>query len=257
MENPYQAPSTIPQEEVYAQTTERVIPQTPISLDAPWCIGRGWKLTCSNFGLFFTSITLPLILVWILNAILSTVAANIDGQTTIVFGNQIIVQNKFGFATFITTIISSIFNIFVSLGIIRATLDFLDEKAISFSTVFSQSSKLIKGVVAYIIFSIVVSIGFVLLIVPGIYLVSRYGFFLHAIVDKNCGIMESFNYSSELTKNNKMNVFVLFLLSILVSIAGVLALLVGLLWAYPTIFLAMTIAYCCLHHGKSQKLEQI
>ncbi len=144
MENPYQAPSTIPQEEIYAESTERIIPDTPTNLDASWCISRGWRLTCQNFKLFFLCITLPLILVGIVNAILSSIAANIDGQTTVIIGNQIIAQNKFGFATLITTIITSGLGIIMAMGIIRVTLDYLDGKEISFSTAFSQTNKNIK-----------------------------------------------------------------------------------------------------------------
>lgn len=257
MENPYQTPSTSPREEIYNSTNERIIPQTPINLDAKWCISRGWRLTCQNFKLFFICITLPLIISSIINYILSAIAVSIDGQTTMVLGNQIIVQNKLGFATFVTGLISNLISIIISMGIIRVALNYQDGKDISFSTTFSQTDKMIKGFVASIIFGIMFGLGLLLLIVPGIYIATKYGFFLHAIVDKNCGIMESFKYSDELTKDNKMNIFILFILSILVIIAGVLALFVGLLWAYPTMFLAITIAYCCLHHGKSSKLEQI
>ena len=257
MENPYQTPSTSPREEIYNSTNERIIPQTPINLDAKWCISRGWRLTCQNFKLFFICITLPLIISSIINYILSAIAVSIDGQTTMVLGNQIIVQNKLGFATVVTGLISNLISIIISMGIIRVALNYQDGKDISFSTAFSQTDKMIKGFLASIIFGIMFGIGLVLLIVPGIYIATKYGFFLHAIVDKNCGIMESFKYSDELTKDNKMNIFILFILSILVIIAGALALIVGLLWAYPTMFLAITIAYCCLHHGKSSKLEQI
>lgn len=257
MENPYQAPSTNPQEAILTESTERVIPHSPINLDATWCISRGWRLTCQNFGLFFTCITLPLIIINIINAIISSIAVSIDGQTVVQFAGQFIVQNKYGFANFLSSIITNILSVIVGMGIIRAILDFLDGKQISFKTAFSQTDKIIKGAVASFIFGIVVAIGIVLLIVPGIYIATRYGFFLHAIVDKNCSIMDSFKYSSDLTRDNKMNVFVLFLLSILVIIAGALAILVGLLWAYPTTLVAMSIAYCCLHHGKSSNLEQI
>ncbi len=257
MENPYQTPNSIPQEEIYAESYQRNIPETPINLDATWCISRGWRLTCNNFKLFFLCITLPLIITFIINSILSTIAVKIDGQTMMNVGGQIIVRNNLGFANVIIGIISNLFSVVVGMGIIKVTLEFLDGKQVSFSTAFSQTNKMITGFIASILFGIMITVGLLLLIVPGIYLATRFGYFLHAIVDKNCGIMDSFKYSTELTRNNKMNIFVLALLTILVAIAGILALIVGLLWAYPTIYLALTIAYCCLHHGKSRRLEQI
>lgn len=257
MDNPYQAPQT--SEPVKFQTTpsERILPETPAFLDSTWCLGRGWKLTCGNFKIFFLAITLPFILNSIINNVLAVFSRSIDGVEIVRVGDMIIEQANFGPATFVVTIISNIIGIWIALGVIRVILDFLDGKVVSFSTVFSQGHKMVTVAIASLLFGIAVGIGFLLFIFPGIYLLSTYSFFMHAIVDKDKGIMDSFKYSKQLTSQNKMSVFVLGLLSILAMIAGSLAILVGLLWAIPTVYIGFTIAYCCLHHGKTQELEQL
>lgn len=257
MENPYQSPQTSEPVEYQMTPSDRTLPETPKELDATWCITRGWKLTCANFKLFFLALTLPLILNGILNNILSSFSRSVDGFEVVRVGNMLIQQYNFGPTSFIVMIISNIVGIWVALGVIRVTLDFLDGKSVSFSTAFSQSHKLVTAVLASILFGIAVGIGFLLLIFPGIYLLTTYSFYMHAIVDKNKGIMESFEYSKQLTRQNKINVFVLGLLSICAGIAGALAIMVGLLWAIPTVYIAFSVAYCCLHHGKTQELEQL
>jgi uncharacterized membrane protein len=101
----------------------------------------------------------------------------------------------------------------------------------------------------YIIFGATVMVGLVLLVVPGIYIAMRYGQFFYAIVDKDMGIIESFKYSSSITTNNRMNLFVLALLYIVVTLAGILALCVGLFFAIPVIYMSGVVAYRWLQYG--------
>jgi len=55
----------------------------------------------------------------------------------------------------------------------------------------------------------------------------------------------------ELTKTNGLSLFGLYILSFLIVLAGLLAVIVGLLWAIPTTWLALLIAFRYLHNGKN------
>jgi uncharacterized membrane protein len=77
----------------------------------------------------------------------------------------------------------------------------------------------------------------------------------NAIVDKNMGIIESLGYSWNLTKGNGLNLFVILLFSICVIIAGCLALIVGLLFAYPMMWLMWIVAYRWLQYGGRAVLD--
>lgn len=119
---------------------------------------------------------------------------------------------------------------------------------------FGEGRKLFTAIVASILFFLMIFVGFLLLIVPGVYLMLRYGHYMAAIVDKNMGILESLTYSSSITTNSRLNLFLLALLSIAVFIAGALALLVGLIFAYPVIWLSWMVAFRCMQYG-SRALE--
>jgi uncharacterized membrane protein len=82
-----------------------------------------------------------------------------------------------------------------------------------------------------------------LLIIPGIILSIRLGFFDYLIVDKDSKIIESLKRSWEITKGNVWNLFLLYILLGLINILGVFILIVGLFWSIPTTTIAKTFVY--------------
>jgi len=149
----------------------------------------------------------------------------------------------------ISEIISGLVSAFLTLGATRIGLNVVSGRPFSVDMLFGQGDKVIRAFFANILFVLMIAIGFLLLIFPGIYLLLRYGLYMTAIVDKNMSIMDAFSYSSRLTENNKVNLFVVFLLTVCVVIAGCAALLVGLLFAYPMIMLMWIIAYRWMQYG--------
>jgi hypothetical protein len=137
-------------------------------------------------------------------------------------------------------------------------------KQVEVGMLFSQRGKLLRAVGASIIFSVAVGVGLVLLVVPGIYLMLRYGQYMNAIVDKDLGIMAAFEYSSSITTNNRLTLFVLALLSLAIFIvamlvmwAGIninvlLALPVGLIFGYLLIWiwLSWMVGYRWMQYGR-------
>ena len=94
-----------------------------------------------------------------------------------------------------------------------------------------------------------VSVGLILLIVTGIYLAIRFGQFQTAIVDRDLGILDSLAYSSGVTTNNRLSLFGLTVLSMLIVLAGAIALCVGMIFAIPVVWLASLTAYRWLQYG--------
>lgn len=57
----------------------------------------------------------------------------------------------------------------------------------------------IKSFIAISIYSVIVALGLVMLIVPGIYIASRFYYVIYCIMDDNTSIIESFRCSKRLT----------------------------------------------------------
>ena len=147
-------------------------------------------------------------------------------------------------------------SLFLQLGLTRIALNFASGDETSLAMLFGQGDKLLRALGAGILYYLMVGVGLLLLVVPGVYLALRFVMYQEAIVDRNMGIMEAFRYSSELTKNNKWSLFGLAVLSILVCLAGAIALLIGLIYAIPVVTIGFALAYRSLQYGPQAMMDQ-
>ncbi|MEK7558821.1 MAG: hypothetical protein AAB521_00780 [Patescibacteria group bacterium] len=150
-------------------------------------------------------------------------------------------------------LISFAISLLVQIGSIKIVLDLYDKKQLNFSHLYSHSSLFLRYLGASILYVIAVGIGFILLIIPGIYLAIKWQFYSFLIVDKNMGIMESFKKSSAMTEGVKWKLFLFALALAVINILGALVLVVGLIVTIPTTVMATIYIYRKLlsHHSKS------
>lgn len=94
-----------------------------------------------------------------------------------------------------------------------------------------------------VVSSILISIGLILLIVPGIYLIVSYLFAIMFVVDRRLDFWPAMETSRKAVQPVWFKVFVLFLLLFLLNLAGVLLMVVGLLISVPLTHCILTAAY--------------
>lgn len=155
----------------------------------------------------------------------------------------------------IFAILSLVIGSLFSLGYLRNIFQALDGEEPQFSAYGQESRKLIKYIAASLIYSIIVFIGTILLIIPGIYLGIRLQFFSAFIVDEDCGAIESLKRSWAITKNEELPLFLLFLFMVLIFIIGVLLLGVGVFIAVPVIYAMQLTVYRLLNSPVNTQLE--
>ena len=110
--------------------------------------------------------------------------------------------------------------------------------------VFSGGKYMLTCFVGLIVFEIVTGIGYLLCVVPGVILACGLWFWAFCVVDQGLGGVDALKRSWEMTKGLKMNIFVFFLLSIVVYIAGYIAcVLPVLLISAPMILVASAWIY--------------
>lgn len=115
-----------------------------------------------------------------------------------------------------------------------------------------------KYIIGNILYQIIVGIGLIFLIVPGIYFALKYQFYMYALVDnKDIGIWESFQESAHLTKGVKWHLFGLWFVFIGLSILGVLALGVGFIIAWLVMGVAMAHIYYSLKKQTPETPETV
>ncbi len=131
----------------------------------------------------------------------------------------------------------------VTLGLLRIWLNITDGKAVSFADLFSLAHRCLSYLVLMLIVGIIVTLGFVLLVIPGIIWSLQFMFAGHAMADRNVGAFEAMAVSSDLTRGRKLELFGFSLLLILINGLGALLLGIGLLVTMPLTALALTYVY--------------
>ncbi|TSC52288.1 MAG: hypothetical protein LiPW41_499 [Parcubacteria group bacterium LiPW_41] len=159
------------------------------------------------------------------------------------------ILGKLGEKNFIFAIVGWVIGFITTCGIARITVDYVRGTKRELETLFTEWQYFWRVVGACIFMGILIIIGLVLLVVPGIYLIFRFQFVTLFIVDKNMKIREAMKASTEMTKGIKWQLFRFALVSIGVALLGVLALGVGIFIAVPIIWLAQAYIYNSLLSG--------
>ncbi len=128
-------------------------------------------------------------------------------------------------------IISAIIYIVLELGLLQIALSFRDGKVPEIEDLFKGYPLFLNYLVATILYGLIVGIGFILLIVPGIYLSLKYQFYGYLIVDKGMGPIEALKESGRLTEGAKKDLLIFWL----VLFCGIVVILffLGLFVALP------------------------
>lgn len=128
-------------------------------------------------------------------------------------------------------------------GMLMIGIKIARDETVSGTEVFSHFDKIVPLVVCNVLMSILIVIGFALLILPGIYLAVAYILAIPLIVDKGLGPWQALETSRKAITKHWFPMFGFLLLCLLIYVVGILAVLIGLIWAIPTVAVAYGIVY--------------
>jgi hypothetical protein len=162
---------------------------------------EAYSLTKDNF-LFFVKI---LFFILILNIIFSLL---ID----FLFTKNNLLKNIFNL----------LFSIFIEIGFIVISLKIYNKQKVEFNELFLNYKYFLNYFLAKMIYFILIFLGFILLIIPGIIIGLRLQFFNYLIFEKNFNIIESFKTSWKITKGSTLKLFLLSIILTLINLLGLL-----------------------------------
>ena len=151
-----------------------------------------------------------------------------------------------GISGIIVMILCVVLQCVFMMGYLKNCMQTLEGEEPQFSAYGQVTRKLFRFLIAYILFSVMLAIGFALLLLPGIYLMLRFQFFFASIVDEDADVISSFKRSWNLTKGQTVQLIVLMLIHLLIFIIGTIALGFGLFVAVPLIMLLYARTYYIL-----------
>lgn len=142
--------------------------------------------------------TLPLLL-----TLLSLVLGIPQAVDEIVFRNTGLSHHVLVVGTLVVSCIVGLITSGIYLGIVRG-------KSAELSRIFGNPKYVFKFLLIYIVYTIVVTLGFILLIIPGLILSYSYSQFMFVFIDNpDIGIIECLKTSRQIMKGYKWKLFVL------------------------------------------------
>lgn len=127
---------------------------------------------------------------------------------------------------------------------------------------FSTDSKYLKKIIKYLLVSIlyivIIFIGLVFLIVPGIYFAIKFQYASYNVIEKGSSIGDAFRLSSSMTVGVKWKMILFYITNLLAILVGFICLGVGIIPASIIVMLAQVYVYKKLlqdTEGHSKKAE--
>ncbi len=260
--NPYAAPEggfDGPQREVVSAG-----PTLHAKIDVGDVVSKSWAIFKDRLGIAVGLIVVYWVITVALEFMLGMLAVGVGGRDPDMI--QAISQ--------ILQIASSVVDTWLGAGVSMAMLEIARGRDTEISRLFSGGRYLLRliglqvllGLVALGIMAVLAGIpalfgyvvagkhaamnigavGIVISMVPLIYL----GFAMFAtqllIIDRDMGIIDSIKQSWQVTQGNKLSLFLLGLVSVGIIILGVLALVVGIIFAIPLVVIIYTVAYLAM-----------
>ncbi len=136
-----------------------------------------------------------------------------------------------------------IFTLPILVGVMMLGVKRARDKDLDIPSIFNYYTIAMPIIFAYIIVTLITTIGFLLLILPGIYLSVSYSFTYMLIVDKGLGIWEAMELSRKTITLRWFKFFVLALLCGVIIILSAIPLGVGLIWTLPMIYITYGLLY--------------
>jgi uncharacterized membrane protein len=134
-------------------------------------------------------------------------------------------------------------SLWVQMGVIHGSVKAARGEGVTAGDFFLSWERVGQFIVGTLLYGLIIGVGMVLLVVPGIIWGLRYCLYGHYIVTKGMGPVEALQMSAATTNGHKGELLNLCLASMGVIILGVLCLGLGLVWAIPTVDIAWSTVF--------------
>lgn len=195
------------------------------------CVSFGWRTFKARPWFFVGTVVVYVIVQFIVGAIQEMVP---------------------GFVSFLISIIASVL---LYTGLLAVYLKAHDNVSTPKLGEMWNPAPFFKYLALSVLLLLIVGVGLILLIVPGIILGLAFSFAGFLVIDRNMGPIEALKESARLTKGHRWKLFLLALALMGLMILGMIPLMLGLLVVLPLGLLASIHAYRTLSGGALTKVE--
>lgn len=187
-------------------------------------IRAGWEIYKKRPWLFAGAI----LATWAVSWFVSAVGDQLDPDSIVVF---------------LFSLVGFLINILIGMGVTAFFLRAHDAPDSVGLRDLWHPQHFVSYLLTAIVYGVGVAVGFVLLIVPGVFLMLTYQFAQYFVIDKGIRPIEALQASARITRGHRWELFGLFIFVLGINILGFLFFLVGLLVSVPVTALAIVRAY--------------
>jgi hypothetical protein len=226
----------------YAYTSQQAAPQAAASFVAgapePWevgdVIGHAWRVFKPHWA--------TLVFTQLISGVIGGVPNYIPG---VLVATQAVEPNSSTYWTIygVCLVVGLVFSSFFTGGMIKIWCAASRGQTPQFGDMFAGASRFLPLLGTLFLTLLVVMLGYVALVVPGIILGLGLAFAQCYVVDQNMGPIAAMKASWEATKGHKGKIFLFGLVAFLMALGGYLACCVGVFVALPLIMVAWVTIY--------------
>ena len=238
--NPYQSTSTLD-----PQGTSSLDPTVDLTvqpIDIGWTLKATWELFKVHFG-----ILIGVFMIMVAAGIVTSVGLLIFRFAVMAITGEVNQPGEITPITIGVSIFENLTNQLVSMwftiGAIRIMLQISRNQPPDLGLLLQSAPFFIRAFLATLLFGILFIGGLILLIIPGIYVILTYWNYTYFIVDRNCGVFESFRLAKVHASGNRLSIFVTWLIISGLGFIGVLACCLGWIATSPFCLLLLVITY--------------
>jgi uncharacterized membrane protein len=190
-------------------TQESNVTQTPSqSLDIGEAFRTGWRGFVANIG----PLIVVALVVWVVTGAIN-----------------LLTRQSSGVGQFLLSMLSFFVGQVVAIVWIKLALSILDGREFTADSLLPGGATLVSYIVASLLFAVMLTVGLVLLVIPGIIVAVVFGLYGWALIDKALDPIEALRHSSRITSGHRWEVFAFAVVAILLNIVGLVALIIGVL----------------------------
>jgi uncharacterized membrane protein len=209
-------------------------------------ISTAWQNVAGNKGLVWGAFALYVLAIIMMSIVLG-----------FVFGSAADNMASGGFIGIITSqLFQTLVMLPISVGLILVCVKVVSGVEVSAVSVFNYFPKTLNLALTYLLMGLMIILGLMLLVIPGIYLMVAYSLALVLLVDKDLGPWEALETSRKAIHKCWFSVLGLWILLGLILVVAMIPMGIGLIWAVPLTMLCVGVLYRNVFGLSEQSIDQ-
>ncbi len=206
-------------------------------------VSQSWEAIKKNIWIFAGTIlgfTLVIFLIFVLFGGIGVISMGNVSSPEDISG---ILAGIFGFSFLLMLLLVFVLSCVFMAGYYNMALMAADGQEATFSAFSVSFKKILNLLLGAILYAIIVWIGFILCVIPGIIVGARLITFYFFIIDKDYNAIDALSKSWEATKGNTLNLILLYIVFYLINMLGALCCGIGIFVTAPMQVIGLALVY--------------